>query len=104
MVARAGNLIQLASKVNSTVNITFTAGATDLNDKENIKYFCFEKRVNDAVCLAIRDCRGKTGRKKTELLKKIRKITVREEDIRSNELDDTHTVTVLDETEVKATH
>jgi hypothetical protein len=43
-----------------------------------------EKRINDAACLALRDCRGKTGRKKTKLLKKIRKIIVRDEDICTN--------------------
>ena len=41
----------------------------------------FEKRVNDAACLALRDCRGKSGRKKKALLQKTRSIKVCEDDV-----------------------
>ncbi len=48
-----------------------------------------EKRINVAACLAIRECRGKSGRKKKELLKKTRSIKIYEEDV-----DDVGTVTI----------
>ena len=35
-----------------------------------------EKRINDAACLAIRECRGLTGRKKKRYLAKTRRIKV----------------------------
>jgi hypothetical protein len=50
-----------------------------------------EKRINDAACLAIRECRGKTGGKKKELLKKTRSVKICEEDV-----DDVRTVTELE--------
>ena len=39
------------------------------------------KRINDIACLAIRECRGKTARKKKELLTKTRSVTVGTKDI-----------------------
>ena len=35
-----------------------------------------EKRINDIACIALRECRGKSGRKKQELLKKTRSVSV----------------------------
>lgn len=134
----------MAENLKFNPNITFSEGASDVNDKENkkpnfvlevpqklllhwhdlkakgqahsyvnlihkfeelpfriLKSCNLEKRINDAACLALRDCRGKAGRKKAELLKKIRKITVHEEDICSiNKLDTELMVDIED----KATH
>lgn len=45
-----------------------------------------EKRINDAACLAIRECRGLTGRKKQRRLAKARRIKVCKNDTTKPEL------------------
>lgn len=50
-----------------------------------------EKRINDAACLAIRECRGKSGRKKQSLLKKTRSVNISEEEVQ-----DVRTITELE--------
>lgn len=44
-----------------------------------------EKRFNDVACLAIRECHGKSGRKKQQLLKKTRSVRIGEDEIDKHE-------------------
>lgn len=65
------NLYTYANLLDSSNSLPFT-----------IKYNPYlEKQLNDVACLAIRECHGKSGRKKQQLLKKTRRIRLCIEDV-----------------------